>query len=100
MIRFVRTWRVTRDSYLDAVTWANELVEYLKKIEAFPETKVYGDMFGKIGTLRWYGDYEDLAAFEKATDILNNDQAFIELYLKGEKFLIEGAAYDRVMRQL
>jgi len=95
----MRTVRIARGvSVIEVVTWAKEIVDYIIKIDGVPETTVYLNSLGKLGTLRWFADYEDLATLEKVSLKLNTDQGFLDMVTKGQNFFIEGTVYDEVMR--
>lgn len=99
MIRVMRTIRIARGVPVnDVVSYAKEIVDYINKIDGVPEYSVYLNSLGKLGTLRWFADYEDLATYERVTLKLSVDQGYLDLAMKGQNFAIEGSAHVEVMR--
>jgi hypothetical protein len=58
------------------------------------------DYFGEAGTIRWFVDYENLAAFEKIYDPILGDQEYWQKVNQGVDLIVEGSVFDTVMRAI
>ncbi len=77
MIRWTRSARIVPGKMLQAMQWGKEIAEYVSN-KYKTQVSVYMDSFGEFGTIRWYCDYEDLAALERFGNQLNTDQEYWE----------------------
>jgi hypothetical protein len=76
MIRWTRSLRIASAKYFpQAMQWAKEIAEFVSNKYKI-QVSVYMDSFGKIGTIRWFCDYVDLATLEKVMNQLNTDQEY------------------------
>jgi hypothetical protein len=57
------------------------------------------DCFGEVGTLRWFEDFENLAAVEKRMQQVMADQEFRQKESQVPT-LFQGGAFDTVMATL
>ena len=99
MVRWTRSARIVPGKYLGAVQWAKEVAEYVNT-KYKTQVSVYMDYFGEYGTIRWFCDYPDLAAFEKLANQLITDQEYIGKLKSGTGLLTPGSAFDTVMRAI
>jgi len=100
MIRWTRSVKISSGKYLpQAMQWAKEMTEFANKKYNI-QVSVYVDSFGEIGTIRWFCDYEDLAAMEKVGNQLNTDQEYWQKVSQASDFIMQGSAYDTVMRAI
>ena len=99
MIRWTRSARMVPGKLLQTVQWGKEIVEFANKKYKI-QVSFYMDFFGESGTIRWFCDYADLAAFEKVANQLLADQEYLQKVTKGAEFLISGSVFDTVMRAI
>src|SRR5512139_802357 len=97
MIRWTRSLRIASAKQTpQAIQWAKEIAELVNK-KCKIQVGVYMDSFGEIGTLRWFCDYEDLAALERVGKQLNTDKEYWQKVAQGSDFIAQGSVYDTVM---
>jgi len=96
MIRWTRSGRIAPGKTIPAVKWAKEITEFVNKKYKLQVT-VYMDSFGEVGTIRWFADYEDLAALEKVMNQLWPDPEYFEKVNQAADLFVPGY-FDRVMR--
>ncbi len=84
---------------LQAMQWGKEIAEYVNNKYRI-QVSVYMDSFGEFGTIRWFCDYEDLAALERLGNQLNTDQEYWEKLKKAVELLTPGSVFDTVMRAI
>ena len=82
-----------------AMQWAKEITEFLNK-KYKTQSSVYLDIFGEWGTIRWFADYADLAAFEKFKNQALVDQEYMKKLSQGADLFIQGSAFDTVMQTI
>jgi hypothetical protein len=99
MVRWTRSARIARGKGMQAMQWAKEITEWANKKYNL-EMKVYLDYFGEYGTIRWFVDYESLAALEKIREQLLGDQEYWQKVSQGNDLLVEGSVFDTVMRAI
>jgi len=100
MIRWTRSARIAPGKFLQAVQFAKEISDYAKKFQGAPPVSVYLDSFGEIGTIRWFADYEDVAAWEKVANQLYADLEFINRVNQAADLFIPGSVHDSIMRSI
>ncbi|MBT4266047.1 MAG: hypothetical protein HOK67_08270 [Deltaproteobacteria bacterium] len=101
MIRWMRTASLAArgTETMNAIAWAKEISDFTKKYEGASSVNFYMNSFGEISTVHWFADYEDLATFDKVQKQILEDPKFFEMLEKGKDYVVEGSAYDTVMRQ-
>jgi hypothetical protein len=100
MIRWTRSVRISSGKDLPrAMQWAKEIAEFVNKKHKI-QVSVYVDSFGELGRIRWFCDYEDLAALEKVGNRLNTDQEYWQRVSQASEFIMQGSAYDTVMQAI
>jgi uncharacterized alpha/beta hydrolase family protein len=99
MVRWTRSAQIVMGKYLQAVQWAKEITEFLNKKYKI-QVSVYMDSFGEVGTIRWFVDYADFAAFEKLGNQLLADQEYFQKVNQATDLLIAGSVFDTVMRAI
>jgi hypothetical protein len=97
MVRWMRSVRVSAGNFPQALQWAKEMAEFVKKYEGLSSIEVYMDTFGEVGTLRWFVDYPDLATLEKVQDQVRADQEYWKRINQTKGLFIEGSPMDVVM---
>ena len=100
MFRFHRTARVSRGKFPEGIQWAKEVTEYINTKYAPASLQAYAELFGDVGTVHWYADYEDLATIEKLNAQLLADQGYWALLSKAADSFIEGSAHDTLIQSL
>jgi hypothetical protein len=95
----MRTGRVARGKFPQMIQFAKEITEYIKA-KYGSQSSAYMDSFGEYGTVRWFHDFESLAAFEKSFANLMTDQEYWQKVSKAADLFIEGSITDTVMTSL
>ena len=100
MIKWTRSLRISSGKYFpQAMQWAKEIAEFVSKKYKIQVT-VYMDIFGEIGTIRWFCDYADLATMEKIRNQIDADQEYWQKVIPASDFIMQGSVYDTVMRAI
>ena len=100
MFRLHRTGHVSRGKALEGIKWAKEVAEYINARYAPISVQAYSEIFGAIGTVHWYADYEDLATLERFNGQLLMDQEYQALISKTADLFIEGSFHDTLIQSL
>ena len=98
MVRWTRSARIAPGKDLQAIQWAKEMAEFLRKKHG-SQVSVYMDCFGEVGTIRWFEDFENLAAVEKLMQGVMADQEFRQRESQVAT-LFQNGAFDTVMATL
>ena len=98
MVRWMRKARVAPGKFIEAMGFATEIAQYVKKFEGLPPVHVFIDSFGDMTTLRWVVDYEDLGAMEKVNTQLMADMEYLKKVDSSSHVFIPGTVKDTVMR--
>jgi hypothetical protein len=98
MVRWMRKARVAPGKFMEAMGFATEIAQYVKKFEGLPPVQVFVDSFGDMTTLRWVVDYENLAAMEKVNTQMMSDQEYFKKVDSSGHVFIPGTVKDTVMR--
>jgi hypothetical protein len=99
MVRFMRTARAARGKGPQLIQFAKEITEFMKS-KYGTQSSVYMDSFGDYLTIRWFTEYESLAAGEQITEKFMADQEYWQKVAKAADLFIEGSVTDTVMRSL
>jgi hypothetical protein len=99
MVRWTRSARIASGKGMQAMQWAKEITEWSNKKYNLQMT-VYLDYFGEVGNVRWFVDYESLAALEKIRDQILGDQEYWQKVNQSTDLLVDGSAFDTVMRAI
>ncbi len=100
MIRWTRRLRIASEKqFPQGVQWAKDIAQYVSK-KCNIQVSVYIDLFGEIGTVRWFSDYPDLAAMEKVANQLNADQEYWQKVIQASEFIMPGTISDVAMRAI
>lgn len=100
MFRFHRTARISRGKLLEAPQWAKEVAEYITSKYSPVSVQAYSEVFGNVGTVHWYADYEDLATLERINAQLLTDQGYLAMLNKAADLFIEGSIHDTLIQSL
>jgi hypothetical protein len=100
MIRWTRSARIAPGKMLQAMQFAKEISEYVKRFDRIPPVSVYMESFGEVGTIRWYADYEDLASLEKGWNQLLSSPEYLDKVNQNAELFIPGSARETLMRAI
>lgn len=95
-IRFHRTALVAGNKGQEAGAVAAEVSEYVTQNWGSPSTWGMG-LGGTYGTVHWFTDYEDMAAFEQAVLRSVTDPGYLAIVAKAEGLFIEGRMEDTIV---
>jgi hypothetical protein len=90
--------RVKGGNMMLALQHAKEIAEFVTKYDGINSVDVFLDAFGETGTIRWFVEYEDLAALEKVQAQVMGDSAYWEKIGGARDLFIEGSGQTVVMR--
>ena len=81
----------------EAIQFAIEVSKYVNN--KYPEITVYPyiEVFGTIGKLHWFVDYDSLATAERIMSELSSDAGYEALLKKAANLFIEGSGRDTMM---
>ena len=99
MVRWMRSGQVAHPKYPQAMQWAKEVTEFVNKKYKI-QTSVYIETFGQVGTIRWFTDHADLAAFEKVKNQYLADQEYWQIVNRSTELFIQGSFFDTVMQSI
>jgi hypothetical protein len=87
---------------MEAVGWGKEVAGYCEKKYGMNPISTFIDSFGKVGTIRWMTDFNDLAACEKVQTQMMSDQDYWKLVNKAatSQLFIDGQTEDHICRSL
>ena len=102
MYRWIRTAKVAKGRFPQAIGWAKEMAAFGEKKYKTPEIRVYMDAFGEVGTIRWEADYADLATFERVQNAVLTDPEYWQSIAKAnaDELFIDGSAHDYLLKQI
>ena len=100
MIRWMSVTRISAGNAVPAMQHAKEMAELANKYEGVSSCSVYMDSFGEMGTIRWFMDFNDLAAFEKVQSQALADEAYWKKLEKAKDLFVEGSNRSMVMREI
>ncbi|MGD0662864.1 MAG: DUF6039 family protein [Syntrophorhabdales bacterium] len=98
MVRWTRSGRIAPGKDQQAIQWAKEITEYINK-KYSGHLSVYMDCFGELGTVRWFEDFENLAAVEKRMQQVMADQEYWQRVSQAPT-LFQGVVFDTAMATL
>ena len=100
MFRFHRIARASRGKLPEALQWAKEVAGYINTKYSPVSVQAYSELFGDVGTVHWYADYEDLATIERINARLLTDQGYWAMLNKAADLFIEGSGHDTLIQSL
>ncbi len=56
--------------------------------------------FSDVGNIHWYGDFEDLATFQRINAQLVADQGYWAMINKAAALFIEGTSHDTLLNSV
>ncbi len=101
-MRWMRTAKISRGKFMEAVAWAKEVSAYAEKRFNTPKIHTYIDAFGDVANLRWVIDYADLASMEKIQTQMLADADYWKMISRAStaEIFIDGSVIDTVMREI
>jgi len=102
MFRWIRTAKVAKGRFPQAIGWAKEVAAFAQKTFNTPEIKVFMEAFGDTGNLRWEIEYPDLATFEKVQGELmtNGDYWAAIAKANDDELFIDGTTKDYLLKEI
>ncbi len=100
MIRWMASYRVRGGNMVRAMQYAKEIAEFVTKYDGISSVDVYLDAFGETGTIRWFVDYESLAALEQVQGQIMADKTYWETLDQNRDLFTEGSGQTVVMGKL
>jgi hypothetical protein len=95
-IRFHRTSLAAGVKGQEAAAFAAEVSKYLTESMGIPTT--WGmEIGGTFGTMHWFAEYADMAAFEVGLGKTLTDPGYIALLAKAEPLFVEGSTEDTII---
>jgi hypothetical protein len=95
-IRFHRTSLVAGVKGKEAAAFAAEVSTYLTESMGIPTT--WGmEVGGTYGTMHWFAEYTDMAAFEVGLVKTITDPGYIAILAKAEDLFVEGTTEDTII---
>jgi hypothetical protein len=99
MVLYTRSVRIARGKDLPSIKWAKEFTDWFNKKYNL-QMKLYSDLFGEMGTLRWFLPFESLAVAEKTRNQLMADQEYWQKLSQAIDLFIEGRTLDTIMNEI
>lgn len=100
MYRLQRTVRLSRGKFREAVQWTKEYLDYVNSNYAPMSFQAYAEIFGDIGALHWFGDFEDLATFDEFVARIREDEESTALIKEGADLFVEASGHETLFRLL
>lgn len=101
MIGIGRSVRITGDP-IAAIAFAKDMVQHIKKWPGVSRSVCWQSMSGPTGTLVFFSECADLAAFDKINTALAEDKAYWNKIAEARKqgLFDVSSSQDMLMRQL
>lgn len=101
MVRFIRSAVISNGKIPEALGWAKEVSAHVEKLGA-PKIRVFADLAGTAGTIRWMADYGSLDELEKLNAKLMMDVGYFALLKKAADatLFIDGQVVDTLTSEL
>jgi len=99
MIRFVRTASIAQGKFGDAIAFAKQISEYLKRQHGL-QLEVMLPVGGNPQRVAWRAEYESLAALDALQTKLLLDREYLDLVAKGSGNFIAGSLNDAIWRTI
>jgi len=99
MIRTVILWRVQYEKLNEAMVWGKELIDYLKGAHPEAAPQMFHERFGNWGTLYFFQDFENLAAYEVSQGKIFSDEKYLAIAAKAFDFMVDGSFKEMLLRQ-
>ena len=99
MIRFVRTASIEPGKFADAIAWARQISEFMKRQHGL-QLEVMLPVGGNPHRIAWRAEYESLAALDALQARVLADREYQELLAKGASNFIAGSLNDAIWRTI
>ena len=99
MIRFVRTASIASGKFGDAIAFAKQISEFLKRQHGL-NLEVMIPVGGNPQRIAWRAEYEGLAALDAMQTKILADREYLELVAKGSSNFIAGSFNDEIWRTI
>jgi hypothetical protein len=98
--RWQRSSQISSGKNEEALQFALEVSEYVNN--KYPEITVrpYIEVFGTVGKVHWFVDYDSLATFERINSKLLSDAGFVALIKGAANLFIEGSGRDTMVMSI
>ena len=102
MYRWIRTGQISKGRAPQAIGWAKEVSAFAQSKLGTPEIKVFLDVFGQTGTIRWEVEYKDLATFETVQTKVMESPEYWQHVAKAEadELFIDGSFNDYLLKEV
>jgi hypothetical protein len=103
MVRFQRVMLVSGGKEREAMQWATEICQYLQKQhKSLSAIGAYMELFGRVGAVHWFADYENLAALDTVNAQLLGDEKYWARLTEANKagLFVEGSGQDTLTQSL
>ncbi len=101
MVRVIRSAIISNGKVPEAIAWAKEVSALVEKL-GVPKVKVFVDVGGAVGTIRWMADYESLDHLDKTNVKLMSDPGYFGFLKKAADagLYIDGQVVDIIASEL
>ena len=99
MIRFVRTASIESGKLADAIAFAKQISEFMKRQHGL-KLEVMMPVGGNPQRIAWRAEYESLAALDAMQTKILADREYLELVAKGANNFISGSLNDAIWRTI
>ena len=99
MIRFVRTANIESGKLNDAIAFAKQISEFVKRQHGL-KLEVLLPIGGNPHRIAWRAEYESLAALDALQNKVLADREYLELVAKGASNFIPGSLNDSIWRTI
>ena len=99
MIRFVRTASIESGKLADAIAFAKQISEFVKRQHGL-KLEVMLPVGGNPQRIAWRAEYESLAALDALQTKILADREYLELVAKGASNFISGSLNDSIWRTI
>ena len=100
MIRWMSTSQIAGGKGVQAVQWATEHLEFIKKYDALPPVEVFTNLVGDGGVMTWFIDYEDLSAYDKVHKQVSADPEYAQEISNAGELFIPGSNKVTIMNKI
>lgn len=99
MIRFVRSASIAPGKLGDAIAFAKQVSEFIKRQYGVP-LEVMLPVGGNPNRIAWRAEYESLGAMDAMQTKMLADREYLELVAKGSANFIAGSVNDVIWRTI
>ncbi|MBW1711078.1 MAG: hypothetical protein JRG97_15370 [Deltaproteobacteria bacterium] len=85
---------------MEARQWAQEMIDFAKKIQPQGATEAFVERFGNVNTIYFFGQFESLAEMDKLTTETMSDEGWLVLMTKSADLFVDGSQSVILMESL